>query len=506
MINPDLWLFGELEERTAGIGIWGDPRRGLDVLVNRTLDDGNLKVVDIRVDYLRKYLQARQMALLVGHYRHLILHEPSEAAVQAFVKGDVTLGAPDQGVKALMQNWGPRRTSSGEGSYLQRRLHLWFEIPPAPIDIRNPWREEPPFDPYTFVFPTAEGPVAPARWNDVVEAPTRAYVGECDYMTPIWFRQEVLSKYEGVAGFDVADNGSVSCRHYWGLVRSTHRLGNELLSTAIGDFAQGVPLEEWPHWQQYAVPPPTPETTAALRQDEPVPNVINSLVQALDDLNRAFEGLYQVLGLAAAAPLWRGSLDSLAGRQLKWVYPDAADDEEFLKRATLASTLVIESLTPVSLRRVLSALGDGLDTNDQTPARPLGSRNLLQRVALTAVLIAEFRPGMEALPPLVKQAEGGDGDHDPDLHAELGAARERVRSMLAPLAFLYDLRTYGGVAHAPSARGVANAVVKLGLPDRSWGRTDYLRLIRLVEAAIRAIAAQLDDAAPLVADGLSRNG
>jgi hypothetical protein len=343
VVNQDIWLFFDLEERTPGVGIWGDPRRGVDVLVQRTLNDGNLKVVDIRVDYLRKYLQARQMALLVGHYRHLLLYEPSEAAVQAFVDEDVTLGSRDQGAKAFIQSWGPREDIMGEGCYLQRRLHLWFRILPAAIDIRDPWREEPPFDPYTFVFPPAAGPVAPARWADVAETPDREYVGECDFMTTIWFRQDVLSKYEGAAGFSVADNGSVSCRHYWGLVRSTWRLGNELLATGIGDFAEGVPLEEWAHWQQHAVPPPTPETAAALRQDKPVPEVVNALIEALDELNRAFAALCQVLGAPSSEPLWRGSLDSLAGRQMKWVCPDGADDEEFLKRATPASTLVIDS-------------------------------------------------------------------------------------------------------------------------------------------------------------------
>jgi hypothetical protein len=45
-------------------------------------------------------------------------------------------------------------------------------------------------------------------------------------------RHEALVKYQGASGFDVADDGSVSCRGEWGLTRSTWRLGNELLATA----------------------------------------------------------------------------------------------------------------------------------------------------------------------------------------------------------------------------------------------------------------------------------
>ena len=56
-------------------------------------------------------------------------------------------------------------------------------------------------------------------------------------MDRVYFRQEVLMKYEAVSGFEVKDDGS-------GLARSTARQGTELCSTATGDFAEGVPFEE----------------------------------------------------------------------------------------------------------------------------------------------------------------------------------------------------------------------------------------------------------------------
>ena len=76
LINPDLWLFFELEEKTAGNGIWWDPQRGVDAIVQCATEQDNLLVVDIRVDYLLKYLKARQMSLIVAHYRHLHLFDP----------------------------------------------------------------------------------------------------------------------------------------------------------------------------------------------------------------------------------------------------------------------------------------------------------------------------------------------------------------------------------------------------------------------------------------------
>ena len=80
-----------------------------------------------------------------------------------FPKGDMTLGSAEEGVNALVQNWGLRKLP-GTAPFLQRRLHLWFRILPPAIDIEDPWAQQPSFDPYTFTLPTRRGPVAPARW------------------------------------------------------------------------------------------------------------------------------------------------------------------------------------------------------------------------------------------------------------------------------------------------------------------------------------------------------
>ncbi|MGO9117509.1 MAG: hypothetical protein ACLQPD_07850 [Desulfomonilaceae bacterium] len=500
-INPDLSLYFELEEKKCGSGIWSDPRRGVDALVHR--NRGNLEVVEIQVDYLREYLQARQMSLLIGHYRHLHLFDPPESAIERFVVGEVILGSPGQGAKAILQNWGLRQSITGAPPFLQRRLHFWLEIRPQEIDVDDPWAEEPPFDPYTFVLPTRVGQVAPARWAHFRQTEELKFQGEvCDFMTPVYFRQEVLTKYQGAPGFDLEDNGAISCYNYWGLVRSTARVGNELLATGIGDFAEGVPFEEWPHWKQYAVEPPSPETAKALGQEQTVPDAVNCLVKALDTLNIAFANMAASIGMGTLTSLWGGSLDSLAGRHLKWVYPTNADEDEFLKRATLISTLALESLESASLRNLLKGVGSSLHMNDEEPPQPLGSRNLLQRLTLIAALIENFQPDIAGIPMLVRQAEGKIRITGKlDLQAELEILHRRVREELAPLAFLYDLRTHGGLAHAPNKERVATAAAKLGLPEKNWHRTDYLRLLNIVTDGVYHIVRHLEMATEIIASG-----
>jgi hypothetical protein len=500
-VNPDIWLYFELEETSKGSCIWHDPRRGVDALRQLVIDDGNLKVAEIRSDYLLKYLQARQMSLIVGHYHQLLLFDPTPISIEAFVKKDITLGGPEQGAKAILQNWGLRR-DDGDKQFLQRRLHLWFEVSPPEIDACDPWANEPSFDPYKFTLPTCTGLVAPARWKSFRKIPGRTFDGEaCEFMDRVYFRQEVLTKYEASSGFKVHDNGSVSSR-YWGLTRSTSRLGNEILCTAIGDFAEGVPFEEWPHWQQYVVEKPSHDAVQAIVQEKPIPDAVNSLVNELQLLNPVFAHLAELFQIKIAGSLWSGSLDSLAGRQLKWVYPADADDDEFLKRATLASTLVIEGLESGSLRKFLGTLASGLHQNDETPPRSLNSRNLLQRATLVAVLIEKFCPDVSELPVLVKQAEGKAKNGDPDLQAELERYHKFVRDQFAPLAFLYDLRIYGGVAHQPSKARIATAAKGLGLPASNWHRTDYLRLLGLLAESVRKISNHLDLAGQVIETGI----
>jgi len=491
-MNPDLPLFLRLEERAAGSGIWWDPRRGVDVLRQRVIEQSQQEIVEIRTDHLLRYLRARQMSLVVGHYRQLHLQNPL-AVVGRFTTGDLTLGSHPQRIKAILQNWGLRRDVFGRPPFLQRRLHLWFEIPAPTVDVEEPWTELPPFDPYTFTLPTAVGWVAPARWRLTRRAEGRTFEGEtCDFMGRVFFRQDVLTKYEGASGFEVKDDGSVSCRSYWGLVRSTGRLGNELLSTAIGDFAEGVPFEEWPHWRQYAVPPPSPEMVTVLGSEPTIPDLVNRLAATLRDLNTAFARFAASLGVAKPRRIWAGSLESLAGRQLKWVYPANAADDEFLKRATLLSTLIIDGLVPPALRDALVRLGPDLHVNEATPPGPLGSRNLLQRVALVAAIKKDLRPNPATIPVLVRQADGKAPAGEPDTQGELARLHRGVRDDFAPLAFLYDLRVAGGVAHAPNKARASDAAELLGLPRENWHRANYLDLLRLVTDAIRRITARLE--------------
>lgn len=68
------------------------------------IETGEVETVEIRVKYLRKYLQARQMALLVQHIRRLQLNNPPQEMIARFEESTVTLGSPARGVKAIVNS------------------------------------------------------------------------------------------------------------------------------------------------------------------------------------------------------------------------------------------------------------------------------------------------------------------------------------------------------------------------------------------------------------------
>src|SRR5690606_38201055 len=128
---------------------------------------------------------------------------------------------------------------------------------------------------------------------------------------------------------------------------------------------------------------------------------------ALCNMNDAVCDRATALGLHDIGDMWRGSLDSLAARQMKWVYPLGDGDDQFLNRATLTSTFVVDEIVPKRLREVLAAFGTNLHLKDPSASGSgtLGSRNLLQRLALVSVLLDRLDCSPDELPTYVRQAE-----------------------------------------------------------------------------------------------------
>ena len=77
------------------------------------------------------------------------------------------------------------------------------------------------------------------------------------------------------------------------------------------------------------------------------------------------------------------------------------------------------------------------------------------------------------------------------LQAELEKLYKRVRDQFAPLAFLYDLRINGGLAHQANMREAAKGAIALGFPKSGCHRTHYPNLLNRLTSSISQISEHL---------------
>jgi len=102
-----------------------------------------------------------------------------------------------------------------------------------------------------------------------------------------------------------------------------------------------------------------------------------------------------------------------------------------------------------------------------------------------------LRPNIAEIPSLVRRAESEAESAEDDLQAEIEKLYKHVRDEFAPLAFLYDLRVHGGLAHHPNIKEEAKAAKALGFPASGWHRTHYLNLLNRLTGSISQISEHL---------------
>ena len=493
LINPDLWLELGLEETSSGSGSWWDRARGIEVLRRRHLADAFLEAVEIRRDALLRYLRDRQRALVIGEFRAARRDRPSADDLAAFDTQDIVLerDAPFR-AKAIVRSNGPGAGITRETRQsLYRWLHLWIALLPPALNTTRPFDEQPAFDVYAFTLPTRDGEAAPARYRGAAGSPEKPYSGVLtDHMTPVYFRQAVLEKYQGSATYVVSDDGGVQCDHFWSTGPSTRLLANEFVAIPIGDFGIHVPFDDWPHWKQHAVAPPGRETLDVAYGEPAIVDLVNDLFEKFKDLNQAFYVACFNHGVDGTL-LWDGSLDTPAGRNLKRYYRDDAHDDVFLERATFAATL-LDELRAKPLKAFLRSFDTTLHLDFET-GDPLRSFRLLQRAALAVQISVSMHPQRETISRLVRAAEGyGEPGLDPNLLRDLEQINADVRSRLAPLALLTEVRNKAGVAHKPaSSQTLGEIVGRLGLPKRGWKRREYISFLQTIGAGVATASALL---------------
>jgi hypothetical protein len=126
-LNGDIKFNFSLKETSPGSGIWRDVSKSAEVV--REVRTSSMLKIEIATAYLKRYLQVRQMALLVGHFSQRWKEAASHDELAAYKSGDLELGNFSHQAKVLIENHEPRKP---DDSRLLRRLHFWFCEMPSP--------------------------------------------------------------------------------------------------------------------------------------------------------------------------------------------------------------------------------------------------------------------------------------------------------------------------------------------------------------------------------------
>jgi hypothetical protein len=73
------------------------PSAQTEAVRQHVIEPCELQIIEILVQYLCKYLQTRQMALLVRHIRSLQISNPPQEMIDRFEEGTATTGSAGQG-------------------------------------------------------------------------------------------------------------------------------------------------------------------------------------------------------------------------------------------------------------------------------------------------------------------------------------------------------------------------------------------------------------------------
>lgn len=74
-----------------------------------------------------------------------------------------------------------------------------------------------------------------------------------NYLTPVFFRREVLTKYYAHPERYSVEDGFLRCQRLWGLKLDNNH--GEYIIVFLGDLGQDLPLDEQRYWRSYNVPP-----------------------------------------------------------------------------------------------------------------------------------------------------------------------------------------------------------------------------------------------------------
>ena len=183
------------------------------------------------------------------------------------------------------------------------------------------------------------------------------------FLDPVYFKEEVLKKYEGDRNYKIGDDGTVQFGGEWGTFRGFYRDAGIICGT-LGDLGECFPDEELKHWKLYNV---HPDEVGITEYYTDFRHTLNRIVHFMDMLNKKMKNqikLYYPEAIKFNCDSFDDNIFDLTHsenhlRFLKKVINESTSAEELEMKIVTLNCLVIDSINT----KLLSKLLDCLDGN-----------------------------------------------------------------------------------------------------------------------------------------------
>jgi hypothetical protein len=169
------------------------------------------------------------------------------------------------------------------------------------------------------------------------------------YLTPVYFRREVLQRYADQPRKYHVTKSSLQCLHLWHLQIDVNPVG--LVEVYLGDLGRDLPTSEWAHWKTYNVPPAGGMNESRFRRDFLAQFVsdddpIAELHRAREATDIAFRKSYGVSLFSIPT-----RADELAFERL--TFPTSDEPSGVESRILLLAKGLVDALNVSSLRKAI---------------------------------------------------------------------------------------------------------------------------------------------------------
>jgi hypothetical protein len=175
------------------------------------------------------------------------------------------------------------------------------------------------------------------------------------YLTPVYFKREVLQPYAAEPSRYELSAHRLSCLGLWGVDISINSA--DLVEVYLGDIGAKIPADEWGHWRAYNVLPEGIMDEGRYRRD-----FLNKWVESSDPVRKLQSALRSVVATSEAAygkPLWKPLTGNLRIEFASLIGP-LNDDRSALNGPILTLTKVlVDSLDGRHLKSLVADVEKG---------------------------------------------------------------------------------------------------------------------------------------------------